>query len=169
VFGWFRKREKPRIFLGELVVVPRAGFKAELEDEGLDTSIRDALLEIFALPPLGGRSAPLPSDLGLDVYIPSFQGGGALGANLTDLGIPVFFLFFWRPKVTVTCRLYHLQSRRTKRVLSATKKMPWREFFGRIFIPRLSFASRPAISAEDMNRLVNLACHALLTKLIKAV
>jgi len=89
--------------------------------------------------------------------------------SLAASDIPVFLLLFWRPKITVTCRLYDLQSRETKHVFSVTKKMRWREFLRRQFTWRAFFNFRPAFDAEDMNRLLNLACYAILSKLTKAV
>jgi hypothetical protein len=83
--------------------------------------------------------------------------GGVWNLSLGDAGIPIFFPFFWRPKITVTCRLYYLQSQKTKRAFSVTKKMRWREFFGRQFTLRAFFNYRPTFDAEDMKRLLNLA------------
>jgi len=120
------------------------------------------------LPPASEVHAPLPTDLGLDVFIPSFQAGGVWNLSLGDSGIPILFPFFWRPKITVTCRLYYLQSQKTKRAFSVTKKMRWREFLGRQFTLRAFFSFRPTFDAEDMSRLLKLACHSMLDKLTRA-
>jgi len=173
VFGWFRKREKPRVFLGMIVIVPRTGIKPRFDqfgvfgNEELDTSLRATLHEIFSLPLASEVHAPLATDLGLDVFIPTFQAGGVWNLSLGG-DIPIFFPFFWRPKITVTCRLYYLQSQRTKRAFSVTKKMRWREFLGRQFTLRALFNFRPTFDSEDMNRLLKLACHSMLDKLTKA-
>jgi hypothetical protein len=168
----FRKREKPRVFLGTLVVVPRADIKRHfdqrtLSHEELETPLQANLREIFSLPSASEVSDPLPTDLGLDVFIPSFQSGEALAFSLADLGVPVFWIFLWRPKVTVTCRLYSLKSQETKYVYSVTKKLPWREYVSRLFSLQAFFRFRPIFSAEDLNQLLNLACHSLLNKLTK--
>jgi len=47
--------------------------------------------------------------------------------------------------------------------------MRWREFFGRQFTLRAFFNYRPTFDAEDMKRLLNLACHSVLDKLTKAI
>lgn len=174
ILRWlFRKREKPRVFLGTLVVVPRADIKRHFDQWGssrceeLETPLKSTLREIFLLPLASEVSDPLPTDLGLDVFIPSFQSGDAFGVSLGDLGVPVFWIFLWRPKVTVTCRLYSLTSLETKYVYSVTKKMPWREYVSRLLTLRAFFRFRPIFSAEDLNRLLNLACHSLLNKLTK--
>jgi hypothetical protein len=173
IFRWiFGKREKPRVFLGELIVVPRADFKRHSDQWGLwhyeelEKPLQTTLREIFSLSPASEVSDPLATDLGLDVFIPSFQSGDASSISL-DLGIPVFWIFLWRPKVTVTCRLYSLQSGETKYVYSVTQKMPWREYASRLFTLRALFRFRPLFSAEDLNHLLNLACHSLLNKLTK--
>jgi len=173
IFRWiFEKREKPRVFLGALIVVPRAGIKqidqwGIFQGEELETPLQTSLQEIFSLPPASEVHNPLPSDLGLDVFVPSFQSGDACGFSLGDIGIPVFWLFLWRPKVTVTCRLYSLQSQESKYVYSVTQKMPWREYVSRLLTLRALFRFRPIFSAEDLNRLLGLACHSLLNKLTK--
>jgi hypothetical protein len=116
VFGWFRRREKPRVFLGMIVIVPRTGIKPHFDqfgvfgNEELETSLRAALHEIFSLPPASEALAPLPTDLGLDVFIPSFQAGGF---GISHLGIATFqssFRFSGVPKslspaVSITCSL----------------------------------------------------------------
>ena len=161
--------------MGTLVVVPRAGLKASIDQsawtqaEDLDASLRATLQEIFSLPLASEVRDPLPTDLGLDVFIPSFQSGDFWSASLGDVGVPVFWLFFWRPKVTVTGRLYDLTSQKTKWTYSVTRKMPWREFANRMLTWRAVFRFRPMFGAEDLNHLLCLACHSLLHKLTKFV
>jgi hypothetical protein len=169
----FRKREKPRVFLGTIVVVPRAGMKPRLDQWGmfqqeeLETPLHATLQQLFSLPPASAVRDPLPTDLGLDVFVPSFQAGDFLSVSLGDLGIPIFWVFMWRPKVTVTCRLYSLQTRETKVTYSVTKKMPWREYVSRLLTLRAFFRFRPIFSADDLNHLLCLACHSLLNKLTR--
>jgi hypothetical protein len=157
-----------------LVVVPRAGIKPHFDQWGtfqreeLETPLRTTLQEIFSLPPASEVRDPLPTDLGLDVFIPSFQSGDFLNVSLGDIGIPVFWIFLWRPKVTVTCRLYSLQTRQTKATYSVTKKMRWRDYVRRLFTVQALFRFRPLFSADDLNYLLGLACHSLLHKLTKA-
>jgi hypothetical protein len=170
----FRKREKPRVFLGTIVVVPRAGMKPRLDEWGmfqreeLETPLQATLQQIFSLPPASEVRDLLPTDLGLDVFVPSFQSGAFWSASLGDIGIPIFGVLLWRPKVTVTCRLYSLQTRATKATFSVTKKMPWREYASRLLTLRAFLRLRPIFSADDLNHLLNLACHSILNKLTKA-
>lgn len=170
MFDKFLKREKPRVFLGTLAVVPRKDMKRYLDQWGLlqnesfDGSLRASLEEIFALPPASEITAPTSADLGLDVLIPSFQSGGYWNVSLGEFDLPVF----WRPKVTVACRLYHLKSGKTKRTFSVTQKMPWGEFLRRQLTWQAIFRFHPTFDAEDMKRLLYVACQSLLNKLRKA-
>ena len=79
------------------------------------------------------------------------------------IGLPVF----WRPKVMVACRLYYLKSQKTKSTFSVTQKMPWGELGSRQLTWRAIFRFRPPFDAEDMNRLLYIACQSLLVKLRK--
>ena len=166
----FLKREKPRVFLGTLAVVPRKDMKRYVDQWGMfrkerfDDDLRTTLEGIFALPPASEVTAPNSTDLGLDVLVPSFQSGDYLDLWLGDMGLPIF----WRPKVTVVCRLYYLKSQETKRTFSVTQKMPWGEFVSRQLTLRAIFRFRPTFDTEDMKRLLYGACHSLLNKLRKA-
>jgi len=170
VLDRFLKREKPRVFLGTLAVVPRRDMKRHLDqwgmfrNESFDDALRTTLEEIFALPAVSTLAAPTANDLGLDVLIPSFQSGDYWDVSLGDFGIPIF----WRPKVTVACRLYYLKTQKTKRTFSVTQKMPWSEFVSRQFTWRALFRFRSTFDAKDMTRLLYIACHSLLNKLRKA-
>lgn len=166
----FFKRQKPRVFLGTLSVVSRTDIKRHIDQWGaghnvnLDDPLHATLREIFALPLACEVSDPATSDLGLDVRIPDFQLGDYWDIALGEIGLPVF----WRPKITVACRLYHLQTQKTERSFSVTQKMPWGVFLGRMFTWRALVRWRPPFDADDMNRLLYLACHRLLDKLRKS-
>ena len=165
MFGKWFKREKPRVFLGTLAVLPRTDLKRHIEYAGtfqfeeLESILRATLQEAFSLTSASDVSDLRPTDLGLDIFLVSFQSGGAL--------FEIYIPFFWRPKVTVTCRLYYLLSQKTKRTYSITQKMPWGEFTGRLFGVE-TLRLRPPFSAEDLNRLLHLACHSLLDRLARA-
>ena len=165
----FLKREKPKVFLGTLAVVPRADMKKHLDqrgmcnDENFDNSLRSTLQEIFALPLASEVTTPTATDLGLDVLIPSFQSGDLWDVSLGEIAFPIF----WRPKVTVACRLYYLKSQKIKRTFSVTQKMPWSQFVSRIFTWRAILRFRPIFDKDDMDRLLYFACHSLLIKLGK--
>lgn len=170
----FNKRsnsKKARVFLGSVDVMPRTDLKRHIEPSGvfqsesIDDSLRAALLEIFALPPAADVVAPEPADLGLDIVIPTHTSGDYIDVSLGGIGLPLF----WRPRITVTGKLYHLQSRKTMRSFSVTRKMPWGVFLARQMSWRAVLAPHPAYDAQDMKVLLCMACHTLLDKLRKAV
>lgn len=171
MLGRFLKRERPRVYLGTVAVVPRKDIKrfldqcAMLRDESFDTSLRTTLQEIFALPPAGEVAAATSTDLGLDVLIPSFQSGDYWDVSLGVIVFPIF----WRPKITVASRLYYLKSGKTKHTFLVTQKLTWREFLSRLFTWRAFLRLQPMFDAKDMDRLLYLACHKVLNKLRKVV
>lgn len=162
------KRERPRVYLGALAVAPRSDIKRHFEywglfeKEDMDSSLRQNLIEIFSLPPANEVHEPKGTDLVVDVVIPKFQSGEFL-MDQGDTG----FLIFWRPKVTVSSRLYYLRSGKTKATFTVTEKMEWREYFGRLFSWRYFFGFRPTFDAKDMEYLLYKACDKLLRKMQK--
>jgi hypothetical protein len=72
MFSKFFKREKPRVFLGTLSIVPRTDFKKIDEwgvfyKEDIDSEFRKSLEEIFTLPSASEVKNPLKTDL---VFVP---------------------------------------------------------------------------------------------------
>lgn len=169
MFNKILRREKPRVFLGAIAVAPRVDIKRHLEawtmlnTEDIDAGLRQHLKEIFLLPSAHDIEEPKKSDLGLDVIIPKFQVGDALELSLGDFGVPLL----WRPKVTVSSRLYYLKSEKTKASFTITEKMSWRQYFGRLFSWRAFISFRPTFDSDDMEFLLYQACHKLLLKMKK--
>lgn len=165
----FVSRRKSRVFLGALSVVPRTDMKRHLDEWGLvrkvelDSSLRASVQEIFSLPPACGETNPMTSDLGLEVFITSFQSGDFRVIDLGEIGFPVL----WRPKVTVVGRLYFLKSLETKCTCSVTQKMAWSKYVERIFSWRAVSRLEPIFDTEDINHLLYLSCYHLLKKLKK--
>mgnify|MGYP000046386182 CR=1 FL=1 len=170
MFNNLLKKEKPRVFLGTLSVVPRTDFKkidewGVFHKEDIDSEFRQTLEEIFSLPLAAEVEKPLKTDLVLDVIISQFQSGDAWGI---DVGI-IEFPIFWRPKVEVKSRLYSLKSKKTKKVFSATEKIKWSKFFNRILSWRGLLRFRPVFDKSDMNYLLYKACHRLLLEMKKSL
>lgn len=160
------KREKARVYLGVLAVVPRTGIKKSFESwdltgyMGPDGNLKNKLIEIFCLPPSSSISEPLESDLVIDVLISEFQLGAAL---LSD--VPVF----WRPKITLVSRLYNFKSGETKNIISVTEKMPWSEFARRVLTVQGIFQWRPLFNNGDLEKLLYVASEKVMVKIRKAV
>jgi len=162
MFNKFLKKEKPRVFLGSLSVVPRTDFKKIDEwgifhKEDIDAEFRHSLKEIFSLPPASEVNVPLKTDLVLDVVISQFQSGDIWSIDI----IPVL----WRPKVEIKSRLYSLKTKKTKSVFSVTEKLKWNTFFNRILSWRCLLRFRPVFDTKDMNCLLYRACHKLLLEM----
>lgn len=166
---WWR-RQKPRVFLGAIAVAERTDLKRHLEQqelsesEPLDQALQRTLAEIFALPSAASVEDPLSSDLALDVWIPKFQSGEMVDIDLLDTNI----ILLWRPKVTVSSRLYSMATNKTRATFKVTEKMKWSHFLGRIFSWRALFRYQPFVR-QDLELLLFQACARLLVKLQKAV
>ncbi len=128
------------------------------KNEDLDSSLRHSLKEIFSLPSAQNIEDPKNTDLVLDVVVPKFQSGDALDLSLGDIGIPLM----WRPKITISSRLYYLNTD------SVTEKMKFSQYIGRLFTWRAVLRFRPVFDSEDMEYLLYQACHKLLVKMQKA-
>lgn len=168
--GRFLKRQKPRIYLGSLAVAPRADLKRYLDQlgvfqrEDLDTALRKELKEIFSLLPVEVAPEPKGSDLVLDVMVEKFQSGDAWSFDFGGFGIPLL----WRPKITVSARLYWLKSEKNKATFSRTEKLALSRYFGRLLTWRGLLRFRPLFGAEDIKLLLHQACYGLLRKVKKS-
>ena len=160
------KKEKPRVFLGSLSVVPRTSIKkidkwAFYKEENIDSELRKILEEIFSLPPVSEAIDPLKTDLVLDIVIPKYQLGFG---GIADIGL-IEFPLFWRPKVQVKARLYNLQSKKTKHVFSSTTVISGWKFFNGVFSFRNLFGFHPAFTKTDMNYLLYNTCSNILQQI----
>lgn len=161
------RREKPRVYLGALVVAPRTDFKRhfELETEDVERGIRQSLTEIFTLPSAQHVKEPSSTDLGLDVIVTKFQLGFCDQVSLGDF----WLLLFWRPSVTVSSRLFLLKSERTKATLTVTEKMKWHLYVKHLFAWHGLFPSRAQIYRRNMDILLYQACQKILQKMSKSI
>lgn len=166
-----KNKEKPRVFIGTLAVVPRTDIKRYFEDNNsfkdteLDMTLHQNLVDIFSLPHAKNVTSPMTTDLVLDVVIPKFQSGNILDASLGDIGFPVF----WRPRITLTARLYSLTSQKTKSCFWVTEKMGWRQYFRRIFSWKVLFLLKPAYDQQDIELLLYQSCKKILWKIQKSL
>ncbi len=171
MFSKILKREKPKVYLGAVAVAPRSDIKRHLDqlgmfkNEDLDSNLCNNLKEIFSLPLAEGAENPKNSDLVLDIVIPKFQSGDAWDLSLGEIAIPLM----WRPRITISSRLYYLNTGKTKATFSVTEKMKFSLYIGRLFTWRSFFRFRPIFDSEDMEYLLYQACHKLLLKMQKAI
>ncbi len=152
-------------------MAPRSDIKRHIDqwgifkNEDLDSNLRKNLKEIFSLPLAQNVKEPKKSDLVLDIVVPKFQSGDTLDLSLGDIGIPLM----WRPKITISSRLYNLNTERTKATFSVTEKMDFGQYISRIFSWRAVFRFRPIFDSRDMEYLLYQACHKLLLKMKTAI
>jgi len=165
----FRK-EKPKVYLGTVAVAPRRDIKrhidqwGEFRHEDIDTSMRATLTGIFDLPSAQNVENPKENDLVLDEMVPKFQSREALDVSLGDIDFPLI----WRPKVEMASRLYSLKTGKTIHTAGIVAKLPWRDYFSRLFSWRGLFRFGPTFDANDLEQLLYRACMKLLTELRKA-
>ena len=184
MLDWLKRlfrRERPRIYLGTLAVLPRSDLKRFLEQRGalldiltgttpqsLDDALRGALIGLFDLPTVDEREDPRSSDLAIDVFVPKYQSGEFLPATIG----PVILPFMWRPKVTVAAHVYEIDTRATKAAYSITKKLSWSAYAKRLVSPTVLLpvpGSAPMFGADDVKVLFYKACIQLLEKVEKRV
>lgn len=164
------KREKPNVYLGKITVVPRSYLRRGLENslytgESLEDSLNTHLNEIFDMPLVGECISPNKTDLAIDVIIESFQSGNYLEMHAGEFSLPVA----WRPKINIASRLYNISTGKTKSCVLVTIRLPWKEYFSRLFTWRAIFGFRPMFDADDMKILLSRACLQLLQKTIRTV
>ena len=183
MLSWLKKlfrRERPRIFLGTLAVVPRSDFKRHFEytrthgpfditgwlnAKDLDTEMRSALTGLFTLPYISDRETPRGSDLALDVVIPEFQVGQFLPLEAGPVIIPIM----WRPKVKLGARLYVIDTGQTRSTYTVTEKFGWMEFGKRLFSLNTLLQVHAHFTPDDTKRLFYKASIKLLERIRKDI
>ena len=164
------KREKPNVYLGKITVVPRSHLRRNLENnlytgESLEESLSSHLNMIFDIPLVSECINANKTDLAIDVIIENFQAGNYLEMHAGDFSFPII----WRPKIKIGSRLYNINTGKTKNAVLVTIKLPWKEYFSRLFTWKAIFGFRPMFDANDMKILLSRACLQLLQKTIRAV
>lgn len=162
------KREKPRVYLGAMLVASSEEWKSLdgwdlFKSVSLEDGLRKSLHSAVNLPPIDSREERKESDLGLELVIVNYQGGEFSAFQTTELFIPIF----WRPKVELKARLYNLATGKTVHSASSKKKTPWRQFFSRVFSFNGIFRFKPLFDVKDMEVLLCLAAIETLAKLTK--
>ncbi|OZG70148.1 hypothetical protein BTA51_27655 [Hahella sp. CCB-MM4] len=166
---WFKK-EKPRVFLGNILVVPRNSFKdidewGFFHQENLGEALNEVITDIFQLPLANNVDDPKKTDLVVDVAVVKYQSGDIVDIGLHE--IPLFW--FWRPKVEVRARLYKLTSGKTLAVFTSKEKMKWGEYWRKMMSLRAFFRFRPVFDKEDIQILLCKSCIKLVEKMKKAI
>ncbi len=170
MFSRLVKKEKLRVYLNSLTVVPREGFKTMdewwlLGREDFDSVLRQKLLEIFSLPHVSSIDDPRDTDLAIDVVVPDYRVGFEGEIIAWGFLIPLM----WRPRVEIRSRLFNIQTGKTLQVFSAVQKIPWRDFFSRAFSLRGLFRITPLFTPDELEYLLLLASESLLRQMRKKI
>lgn len=173
---WRKERAKPRVFLGNLAVVPRGDVRSVLEDmfgdsgQEIEGHLHDHMQEIFALAPASTADPVLKTDLGVDVYIPEYPAGESVPIELHDwmiLLIPLALLIplFWRPKIELKARLYRLHDRKLVKTFTVRERPTYRECWSPDFSWRGMFGLKRPYGDRQIARLLDRASMRLLKRI----
>lgn len=168
MFSKIFKKEKPRVYLGALLVASGEELKKSdgwglFKSEDLEEGLRQSLYSAVNLPLVSNNKTPKPTDLALDLVVVNHQGGEFEGFYSSYFFIPIF----WRPKVEIKARLYNIETGKTVTSATSLKKVPWKDFFGRAFSLNGIFRVKPLFGVKDMELLLCLAAIEVLEKLIR--
>jgi len=146
-------RDKRPVYLGTVAVVPRADFKRHFERpvETSDTALQSHLQAVLALAKAPTKQEAGAEDCAIDVFVAKHRGGETWDANVGDFGLPLF----WRPAVEVISRLYALRSGKDITTIRVKKRLPWGEYFSRIFSVRGYLSFRSPFTHQDMTDLLD--------------
>ncbi len=165
------KKEKTngKIFAGEIVVVPGSGLKKFVStltpsfERQTEDIVEKTLCQLLDLPAKTSRQQQVETDMALDVIVPEYNFGELLLCEVGLFTIP----FVWRPSITVTGRLYAIDSGKTVYAATVKHSPSWLSW-GR---KTLSFSKLMGIQANmsdaDMERMTTEAIVELLSKVIK--
>jgi len=165
------KKEKPRVYLDKLIVVPRSELRkidewGLFENEDLEEGLRNRLNDLFCLPHISSREEVRKNDLGLEVALVELQGGEFDAVSIGGIG---GFPIFWRPKVKIVSRLYNIDTGKTVTTFRTTEKMSWGKYVSKIFTINGFFRYKALFGVKDVEPLLFVACEKLLIYRAKAV
>jgi hypothetical protein len=165
----FFTKEKPRLYLDSVMVIPRSEWKSFDEwnwvnrKEDFEQSARQKLETLFNFPHVSTAENIGKKDVALEVALLKIQGGEFAALDFGVGAIPIF----WRPKVTLKARLYGIKSGKTVSTFSVTEKVSWKYYLLRVFSLRGVFRYKPLFDQEDINMLLHKACTVLITQMSK--
>jgi hypothetical protein len=159
------KREPPRVFVGGLSIAS-GNLIRHLESMGgtqppaLDRALLMNLAELLPLPKAESVDTPLETDLVLDVALQRYRSGSATDFSLGAIGVPMY----WRPRVRLAARLYHLRSKHPKATFQVTQRMPWSMYLSRVLSWRVLAGLEHPARRDDLEQLLRQATDKLVTQ-----
>lgn len=159
------KRVPPRIFVGALSIASDDLIRhleglSGTQPPALDRGLLAALAELLPLPRAESVDIPLETDLAIDVAVQGYRSGSATDFSLGAIGLPLF----WRPRVRLAARLYHLRSRQPKSTFQVTQRMPWSMYLSRILSWRVLAGLEHPARRDDLELLLRQATERLVTR-----
>ena len=157
-----RTKEKPRVFLGTILVNDKPnvkrlwGDKGWTPDEDMQHAFHKQLSDIFALAPMTVKANHGLNDLGLDIGLQGIDQGMSLRFR--------WFPIIWRPRIHLQARLFNIQTQQEMASFEITENAQWKEVATRYdwIFDDLFFGKKELIV------LINRASTKLLQKVVKA-
>ncbi|MEM1378354.1 MAG: hypothetical protein AAGG69_13295 [Pseudomonadota bacterium] len=155
----FRRKkheQKARIFLNSITVVPRSGLKKILENNSStlseydDDIIQTTLTSFLQLPDASEQATFESNDLGLDIIVPEFEFGSV---GLAHAG-PIIVPLNWRAKLTMTARLFEIETNQTIRSATVKHIQPMSQFLKKLRSPGRLLSFERNLSAEEVERMI---------------
>ena len=159
------KGESPRLFVGTLSVAS-GDIVRHLEGLGgtpppaLDRALLVELSELLHLPKADTVDTPLATDMAFDVALQDYRFGSATDFSLDTVGLPMY----WRPRIRLAARLYHLQSRQLKSTFRVTERMPWSKYLNRLLSWRVLVGLEHPARRGDLEELLRHAAQRLVKR-----
>jgi hypothetical protein len=159
------KREPPRVFVGSLSIAS-GNLVRHLESlpgtppPALDRALLIKLAELLPLPKVEAVDTPRSTDMAVDVAVQGYRSGSATDFSLGALGFPLY----WRPRVRLAARLYHLRSKQLKATFQVTQRMPWSMYLNRVLSWRVLAGLEHPARRNDLEQLLRQATEKLVTR-----
>ena len=159
------KREPPRVFVGNLGItsgnlVRHLEGLSGVAPPALDRALLMELAELLPLPKVETVDSPLATDMAFDVVVQGYRSGSATDLSLGAVGLPLY----WRPKVRLAARLYHLRSRQSKATFQVTQRMPWSVYLSRVLSWRVLAGLELPARRNELEQLLRQATARLLAQ-----
>ncbi len=157
------------LYLGSITVASSFSFKkgvAALNHKPIDPDlIERTLRDVMALPPASDRDPAASSDLAIDITVSDYDMGALMLFSYFGPPIPIA----WRPEVTMTARVYEIDSDKTIFAHTVKQKLEWRMWLRKIRNPKALIGIDALMKPEDVGYLVRKTCVKLLKRVRKGI
>ncbi len=127
--------------------------------------IEQTLRDIMALPPASSRMEPGSNDMAIDITVSDFD----VGEFMFVPWIPVSVPLAWRPQISMTARVYRIDSGQDVYAHTVHQKLQWKIWLRRLRNPMAFFRMESYAKAEDLEYLVRRTCIKLLRRVQKQI